>query len=306
LRPKGSNAGTPLGITGTTTGNPANGATAANANNVGNNTTANRVNVEIYYIHPDHLGTPRVVTRSTIATGANAPSSATSTSPGAINKATWRRESDPFGTLLGNSAPNENPQIITGTATQVQAATFIYDEMFPGQHWDRESGKFYNYFRDYDAGIGRYSTSDPIGLRAGSNTYGYVWQSPVTKIDPFGLYGCKWFGLILICDFTDPPILPIEPRLPPSLPKLPPTPVTLCAMFPATCVGALIMNALCKDRDEEGYEKCVKGCSYLAYLKAERCKNEFARDPAGYRKCEADVWAGMEICVIGCGAKHGI
>ncbi|MGL5005316.1 MAG: hypothetical protein ACRDAM_20520, partial [Casimicrobium sp.] len=86
LRPKGSNSGTPLGITGTTTGNPSNGATAANANNAGNNTTTNRVNVEVFYVHPDHLGTPRVVTRSTIATGANAPSSANATSPGSINK----------------------------------------------------------------------------------------------------------------------------------------------------------------------------------------------------------------------------
>jgi RHS repeat-associated protein len=205
LRPKGANAGTPLGSTGTTTGNPANGATATNANNVGTNTTTNRVNVEIFYIHPDHLGMPRVVTRSTIATGANAPSSTTANSPGSINKATWRRESDPFGTLLGNSAPNENPQIITGTATQVQAATFIYDEMFPGQHRDRESGKFYNYFRDYDSTIGRYTTSDPIGLADGTNTFGYVKAQPIRKIDRFGLasYRCsvpfehKFFGLTL-------------------------------------------------------------------------------------------------------------
>jgi RHS repeat-associated protein len=100
--------------------------------------------------------------------------------------ATWRRESDPFGTLLGNSAPNENPQIITGTATQIQAATFIYDEMFPGQHRDRESGKFYNYFRDYDASVGRYMQGDPLGLEGDENAFEYVGSDPLGYNDFFG------------------------------------------------------------------------------------------------------------------------
>jgi RHS repeat-associated protein len=186
LRPKGANAGTPLGITGTTTGNPANGATAANANNVGNNTTTNRVNVEIFYVHPDHLGTPRTVTRSTVATGTNAPASTNSTSPGSINKAVWRWDSDPFGTSLGNSTPTENPQLITGTATQIAAATFVQSLGFMGQFRDRETGKSQNYFRDYDPAIGRYAQSDPVGLKAGVNTYGYVLQQPTMLIDPTG------------------------------------------------------------------------------------------------------------------------
>jgi RHS repeat-associated protein len=184
LRPKGANVGTPLGIAGTTTGNPANGATAANA---GNNTTTNRVNVEVFYVHADHLGTPRVVTRSTVATGANAPASTNSTSPGSINKAVWRWDSDPFGTSLGNSQPTENPQIISGTATVVQAGSFRQNLRFPGQLADGESSKYYNYFRDYDPAIGRYSTSDPIGLKAGMSTFGYVKQRPVSLRDKYGL-----------------------------------------------------------------------------------------------------------------------
>jgi RHS repeat-associated protein len=187
LRPKGANAGAPLGLPGTTTGNPSNGATAANANNVGNNTTANRVNVEIFYVHADHLGTPRVVTRSTVATGTNAPSSATSTSPGAINKAVWRWDSDPFGTSRGNSQPTENPQIISGTQTNIQAGSFRQNLRFPGQLADGESSKYYNYFRDYDSSVGRYSTSDPIGLRGGLNTFAYVGQTPHMFTDPLGL-----------------------------------------------------------------------------------------------------------------------
>jgi len=45
----------------------------------------------------------------------------------------------------------------------------------------------YNYFRDYDPSIGRYIESDPIGLRAGLNTYLYVDASPLDSFDLRGL-----------------------------------------------------------------------------------------------------------------------
>ncbi len=219
LRPKGANAGTPLGQAGTTTGNPSNGATAANANNVGNNSTTNRVNVEVFYVHADHLGTPRTVTRSTIATGANAPSSSTPTSPGAINKAVWRWDSDPFGTSLDNSKPIENPQIITGTATVVQAASIRVNSRFDGQLVDAETGAHYNYSRNYAATMGRYLTSDPTGLFGGLSTFAYVENDPVSWSDPFGEKKGR------LPRHRKPP-KPEKPRQPPKdhLPPLPPAP----------------------------------------------------------------------------------
>jgi uncharacterized protein RhaS with RHS repeats len=44
-----------------------------------------------------------------------------------------------------------------------------------------------NYYRDYDPAVGRDTESDPLGLTAGINTYGYAGEDPVSRWDPRGL-----------------------------------------------------------------------------------------------------------------------
>ena len=103
----------------------------------------------LYYVHTDQLGTPRDITNSSKAV-------------------VWQWNSDPFGT----SVP-------TGSLT--------YNLRFPGQYYDAETGRNYNYFRNYDPTIGRYIESDPIGLAGGVNTYTYVGSNPLSWSDPLGL-----------------------------------------------------------------------------------------------------------------------
>jgi RHS repeat-associated protein len=111
----------------------------------------------VYYVYADHIDTPRVITNSS------------------DNVMVWRWDhADPFGA----AAPNENPKGL---------GTFVANPRFPGQVFDRESGLHYNYYRDYDPQTGRYIQSDPIGLRGGINTYGYVGGNPTSGVDPFGL-----------------------------------------------------------------------------------------------------------------------
>ncbi|MFZ3174227.1 MAG: RHS repeat-associated core domain-containing protein, partial [Thiobacillus sp.] len=121
--------------------------------------------VEVFHIHPDHLGTPRQITDS-------------------ADRIVWRWDTaDPFGNALADDNPDDG---------KGKKSRFEFNLRFPGQYFDGETGLHYNYFRDYEPGTGRYVQSDPIGLAGGMNLYAYVGGNPVSFTDPSGLV--KWTG----------------------------------------------------------------------------------------------------------------
>lgn len=53
---------------------------------------------------------------------------------------------------------------------------------------------YYNHNRYYDPELGRYITSDPIGLEGGFNTYVYVGNKPLIFVDFYGLDATDWWN----------------------------------------------------------------------------------------------------------------
>jgi RHS repeat-associated protein len=105
---------------------------------------------KLYAIHTDHLGTPQLVTD-------------------AQQHPVWQASYTAFG------------------KAKVSTEKIMLNLRLPGQYFDGETGNHYNYFRHYDPLVGRYLTSDPIGLKGGFNTYSYVGGNPLSFVDPLGL-----------------------------------------------------------------------------------------------------------------------
>ncbi len=66
-------------------------------------------------------------------------------------------------------------------------AQVVYNLRLPGQYYQAETGLNQNINRDYDPLTAKYVESDPLGLRAGVNTYAYAGADPVWSSDPSGL-----------------------------------------------------------------------------------------------------------------------
>ncbi len=111
----------------------------------------------ITYLTGDQIGSPRLGTNQS-------------------QDIVWRWDSDAFGSVEPLTDPD-------GDGVHVNV-----ENRFAGQYADAESGLRYNWHRYYDAGKGRYISSDPIGLAGGVNTFGYVGGNPVGFVDLWGLH----------------------------------------------------------------------------------------------------------------------
>jgi RHS repeat-associated protein len=110
--------------------------------------------VAVYFVHPDHLDTPRAVLNADGVT-------------------LWSWNSAPFG----DTPANENAS---------GAGVFTFPLRFPGQQYDPATGLHYNYYRDYDAATGRYIQPDPLGLDGDIALYVYAAGNPLWNTDPTG------------------------------------------------------------------------------------------------------------------------
>jgi RHS repeat-associated protein len=109
-------------------------------------------NTTLYYVHPDHLDRPVVMTNASAMTIA------------------WQAKYDPFGV----------PVAVTVSP--------VNNQRLPGQWFQSEDGLAYNWHRTYDPTLGRYSQADPLGFVDGPNIYNYAAANPLMGLDPWGLW----------------------------------------------------------------------------------------------------------------------
>lgn len=112
--------------------------------------TTSNGTVVVRYLHADWLGSPRLATKEDGTT-------------------LWREHFDPYGKKLNGVVEKRG---------------------FTGHAYDAETGMTYMLARYYDAEVGRFLMTDPIGSKDDFNLYAYVKNNPLNSTDPTGTAEC--------------------------------------------------------------------------------------------------------------------
>jgi RHS repeat-associated protein len=193
------------------------------------------------YLHTDNLGTPRYGTS-------------------AAGSQVWAWDSDAFG----NGTPSGSVTVNLRMA---------------GQYHDAETDLLYNWNRYYNPEIGRYVSSDPIGLEGGINTFNYVQQNPLLYTDPTG----EAIPLVIAACLSNP----------------------ACTTLSALTAGVVINTGV--NAAQKTYDFIQQNRTYSEDFGNDQpkiCKNEAGDDPAANsverckQKCDAALEDGDKLCTM--------
>lgn len=129
----------------------------------------------IRHLHPDHLGTPRLITQG-------------SSQFGPIQVAF--HACYPYGVEATSSQQDDERMKFTGHERDL------------GVSWSAADDVDYMHARYYNPQVGRFLSTDPIGggpgLPQSWNAYAYVSGNPMTFVDPLGLFGVGFSAAIFV------------------------------------------------------------------------------------------------------------
>ena len=79
------------------------------------------------------------------------------------------------------------PTFHDGSWTVLSSSPCGTTDLYTGRRRDPETGLYHYRYRQYDSGLGRFLSRDPIGYGSGDpNLHRYVWSRPLSRLDPLG------------------------------------------------------------------------------------------------------------------------
>jgi RHS repeat-associated protein len=202
---------------------------------------------ELLYLTTDHLGTPVLATSD-------------------VGAVVWAGGVEPFGKVwsAGADNPDQESAEAGGSASGQEAvlSRLTTDKVFlryPGQ-WASDAFRvdprggdlYYNVYRWYEAGTGRYTRVDPVGVTdTAPNLYAYVTGDPTRYSDPLGLrqwpFGAGKFCRDKSCECSEDPPVKVIGEDSPSFGVTPASGgcVEADAVYSAKCVVKIPDNMQC-------------------------------------------------------------